>query len=123
MISCVYWPVADGGLRFDGEEQRSAEVVHVADARLPVVVVVVVGVPHVAVRVCNAQPDRRERRPTDNKSPDTSYTSSDIQKHDSYTARGRITGPLRLRHCNRIAVKHFNTNWSGENAEFSIESL
>ena len=53
---------------------------------------------------------------------DVSHTSSDAQKDDSYTGRERVERgrrDLRLRRCDRVAVEQkFNTDWSGENAEF-----
>ena len=54
---------------------------------------------------------------------DVSYTSFDFQKDDSYTGRGSVERRRRgldLRRCSRVAVEQkFNTNWSGENAEFT----
>ena len=52
----VYRPVSDCRLRFDGEEKRGREVVHVSDTRLPIIVV---GTVAVAVGVGNTEPDDR----------------------------------------------------------------
>ena len=60
--TCRTVPVSDGGLRFHGEENCSAEVVDVSDARLPVVVV---RVRTVAVSVGDGVPQSAEEQPAD----------------------------------------------------------